>query len=109
MIQTLLINAHLFAAGSAVANCPEGDTSCDTGLPLSTAGSGSIHTALQITFGVLAVVAVVVIVLAGFRLVITQGDSQAVAKARQTIIYAVVGLMIALSAELIVSFVLNRF
>ena len=52
--------------------------------------------------------AVIVIVIAGFRMVTANGDSQAVAKARSSIIYAVVGIVVAVSAYAIVNFVLDQ-
>ena len=97
---------HFFAA-TAQANC-DNTTSCDTGLPVVGAGSDQLHEILRILFGILAAVAVLMIVIAGMRFVIAQGNPQDVAKARKTIIYSVVGLAVALTAEAIVSLVLSR-
>ena len=85
---------------------------CDnnpTGLPQVQAGNSQVQIILQLAFGVIGVVALVIIILAGFQLSVSLGTNpDAVSKARKTIIYAVVGLFVAVSAELIVSFTLNK-
>lgn len=53
----------------------------------------------------LALVAVVVIVIAGIRLIISQGDEDAKEKAKKTIFYALIGLVIVLMARVIVGLV----
>jgi hypothetical protein len=42
------------------------------------------------------------------QLVLSQGDPKSAAQARQTIIYAVIGLVVAISAEVIVTFVIDK-
>ncbi|HLZ15300.1 MAG TPA: pilin [Candidatus Saccharimonadales bacterium] len=95
---------HVFA--DAVVNCL-GQAQCDTGLPTVGANSSNLHVALQLIFGIAGAVAVIVIILAGLRLQFSQGNPQEAATARQTIIYAIAGLLVALSAEGIVTFVLT--
>ena len=95
-----------FAACSGVAL---GNLCGDPGLPQVDAGSHQLQQILQIAFGIIAAVAVLFVVIGGLRLVISEGDPQDTAKARYTIIYAVVGLAIAIVAEAIVTLVLNRF
>lgn len=85
-----------------------GNTGCDTGLPQASASSTELHNILQIVFGILAAVAVLMVVLGGLRMVTGQGNPQEMGKARSTIIFALVGLLIALTAEAIVSFVLGK-
>ncbi|HSX36629.1 MAG TPA: pilin [Patescibacteria group bacterium] len=87
---------------------PTGDSSCDTGLPKISAGPTQLHQILQLTFGVIAGVAVLFVVIGGLRLVISEGDPQDTAKARYTIIYALVGLLIAITAEALVTFLLGK-
>lgn len=56
-------------------------------------------------YTVAAIIAVLVIVLAGIRIITADGDSGKIAAARQTIIYAVVGLAIIGSAFIITGIV----
>lgn len=81
----------------------------ETGLPQVNANSGQITSVLQIAFGIIGVIAIIMIIVAGLQLMTSLGGNpEAAKKARSTIIYAVIGLIIAISAEFIVTFVLNR-
>lgn len=57
--------------------------------------------------GVLGIITVVVILYAGFRYMTAAGDQEKVAKAKRTIVQAVIGLAIILSSYMIATFVLN--
>ena len=81
---------------------------CDSGLPVVAASSGQLHLVLQLLFGILAVIAVLIVTIAGLRFIFESTNPQEIARARNTIIYAAIGLVIALSGEVIVSFVLGR-
>ena len=54
------------------------------------------------------VVAIVIIIIAGGRLVLSRGDSAKIVTARQTIIYALVGLVVIVTARQIIVFILTR-
>jgi hypothetical protein len=56
----------------------------------------------------LAAIAVLIIVIQGIRFVLSQGDSQKAADARKGVIYAVIGLVVALLAEAVVRLVIGR-
>ncbi|MGB4759505.1 MAG: hypothetical protein WBP26_05635 [Candidatus Saccharimonadales bacterium] len=64
-------------------------------------------TAFNIVIATMAVIAVLIIVLAGFKYITSAGDPQSVAGARKAIIYAVVGLIIMGMAYSIVAFVIR--
>lgn len=88
------------------------DTSCTsqgfcTDLPRAGASSANLQHIIQIVLGIVAVVAVLIIVIAGLNFVVSQSDPQKVARARETIIYALVGLVVTILAEVIVTFVLG--
>lgn len=63
---------------------------------------------LQIVFGVIGSVALLIIVISGLRYITAAGDPAAVAKARMTILYAVIGLAVALAGFSIVTLVVSR-
>ena len=67
-----------------------------------------IPTVLNIFFIVLGGVSLIVIIISGIRLMTSSGDPQAITKARNTIIYAAVGLAISISAFTIVSVVVGQ-
>jgi len=103
----LAVLSQVFASASVA--CPTGESCAGgTGLPMVTAGSGELQTILQIVFGIAAALAVLFIVIGGLRFVLSAGSSENVTKARETILYAVIGLVIALIAEGIVTFVIKK-
>lgn len=84
------------------------DPAYQTNLPHATAGHDQLQQILTIVFGVAAALAVLMIVIAGLRFILAQGSPQEISKARNTIIYALAGLLVAISAEAIVSLVLGK-
>lgn len=95
-----------FAAIKNPENCPEGG--CDVNLPNVVADENTIQVILVIVFGVAAAITVLVLVLAGFNLVTGGGDPEKIARSKKTIIFALIGLSVALTAEFIVLTVLDR-
>lgn len=77
-------------------------------LPQTDANGVKIQTVLQAVFVIAGSVALLVASLGAFKYVVSQGDPQAVEKAKNTILYAIIGLVVALSAWTLVTFVLNR-
>lgn len=53
-------------------------------------------------------VAVIMIIVGGFQYATSQGESAAITKAKNTILYAVIGLVVALSAAGIVTFITSN-
>lgn len=74
----------------------------------SNGSSSLIQDGLRVVFGILGAISLVVITLAGFKYVVSRGDPQGINKAKNTILYAVIGLMVAVSAQVIVGFVFSR-
>lgn len=70
--------------------------------------NGIITKAASILAIVVGVASVVMIVIGGFKYVLSNGDSNAINSAKNTIIYAVIGLVIAVIAAVIVQFVLKH-
>lgn len=57
---------------------------------------------------VIGSIAVIMIIIGGFRYIISGGDSSATKSAKDTIMYAVIGLVIVLFAQVIVIFVISN-
>lgn len=99
----------LFLLAQTIQPCPTGSSRSDCAkLPQVDANQGQITTVLEIAFGIIGAVSVVFIIIASLSLVTSVGDPEALKKARRTIMYAVIGLVIAISAEAIIMLVLNR-
>ena len=63
--------------------------------------------AINVVIYALGIVAVVMIVFAGQRYIVSQGDPTKVKKAKDMIMYSVIGLIVAILAYAIVNFVLK--
>jgi hypothetical protein len=96
-----MMSAKAFAQGFA-------GPSPDLGLP-GGADEGSIRNIItEIIIAILnflALIAVIVVIIAGIRLIVSQGSDDEKDKAKKTIIYALVGLLIVLFARVIVGLV----
>ncbi len=57
---------------------------------------------------VAGLIAVIIIIIAGFRYVISQGDEKAVGDAKNMMLYAIIGLVIVLLSYAAVNFVIQR-
>ena len=68
----------------------------------------TLRNIINLLLYVAGIIAVVIIVIAGFRFVTSNGDSAQVSKAKNTIIYALVGLVVAIMAYAIVNFILEN-
>ena len=69
----------------------------------------TLNVIINVVLGILGLVAVIVIILGGVQYTLSTGDANKVKKAKDTILYGVVGLVIALLAFAIVNFVLSSF
>ncbi len=65
-----------------------------------------IQDVINILLFLVGLIAVLMIVISGFRFVTSNGDANTVSSAKNSIIYAVIGLVIAVMAYAIVNFVL---
>lgn len=68
---------------------------------------GTLTTIINVVVGMVGFVAVAMIVMGGISFATSQGDASKTTKARNTILYGVVGLVVALLAFAIVNFVLG--
>jgi hypothetical protein len=67
-----------------------------------------ITTAIKLMTAIVGIFSVIMIIFAGFKYVTSGGDANKTASAKNTIIYAIVGLVIVALAQAIVKFVLNK-
>ena len=98
--------------------CPEGSirssasspSKCN--VPLDESGNEEnvwpvINNMINFIVGALGVVTVVVIVMGGITFTTSQGDPQKIKKAKDMILYGIIGLLVAIFAFAIVNYVLN--
>jgi hypothetical protein len=91
---------YFLADGLDVSKLPHSDATGDT-------GTAAIGIVLPIVFGALGAIALLIIVVSGLRYVVSAGDPAKMTQAKKAILYALVGLVIALSGFSIVTFVVK--
>jgi len=114
IIASMLVLGIGFMATPAYAACTSGVDCINDGLEATGGTGGSkdigpiIKDIVNALLFILAAVAVIMIVIGGIRYTISQGDSSSVTSAKNTILYAVIGLVVAILAYAIVNFVVDR-
>ena len=72
-------------------------------------GNELLANALDLTYFLAGVIAVIVIIIAGLSYATSAGDSAKIAKAKNQILFALIGLVLILSAFAITAFIRERF
>lgn len=70
---------------------------------------GLIKRVVNIMLFIIGAVAVIMLIMGGIRYTISGGDQSQVTAAKNTILYAIVGIIVAIFAYAIVNFVLDEF
>lgn len=68
----------------------------------------TIQNVINLLIFIAGIIAVIYILIGGIRYVLSNGDSGAAKKARDNILYALIGLVVAIMAYAIVNFVLSK-
>jgi hypothetical protein len=103
---TLTLGSTFPAAGTPSPGPSNGLSPISSGdLPQTPADAASIQNVLGIAFGVIGAFALLMITVSGLRYVLSAGDPEKIARAKNGIIYSLVGIGVAVSAEAIVLFV----
>lgn len=126
LIVATLFAGFLLAAPLAAVNAQNKAELCaGANLKLSTSGSNDectrpgeksnsksiedlIAQIINVLTVIVGIVAVIMIIIGGFKYITSGGDSGAVSSAKNTVIYAIVGLIIVAFAQIIVRFVINK-
>ena len=113
MILPFLTHFYL-AASDAAQNCGgnvtaiicSGTGANGTGIPGGNNDLGlTIGKIMGAVFGLMGSIAVVVVIVGGLQYVLSSGDPKRTGKAKETILYAVIGIVISLSAYAIVTYI----
>ena len=89
------------SAEATTANCDTDNTATDK-------VNGTITTVINVFSTLVGVIAVIMIIYGGMRYITSGGDSGKITLAKNTIIYALIGLVVVALAQFIVKFVLNK-
>ena len=110
--------AMVFAAASLVSLPVYADSrdEAQNGAKLANSGGGSnqnlpdiITTIINVMLFIAAALAVIMIIYGGIRYITAHGDEKQVKVAKDTIVYSVTGLIIAILAYALVTFIFNTF
>jgi hypothetical protein len=67
-----------------------------------------VHTIVNLLSAIVGIVAVIMIIVGGFRYITSGGNDTSVTSAKNTILYAIIGLVVVALAQLIVRFTLSK-
>lgn len=107
--------ATMAPVSAATMYCPDGTPTTDLTTCNGLTGGNNennlmstLNTIINVIVGIVGFLAVVMIIMGGISFATSQGDTGKTTKARNTILYGVVGLVVSLLAFAIVNFVLNN-
>lgn len=87
-------------------DCARGDNTPES---LTDEDTGVFRTIANVLLFIIGAIAVIMLIIGGIRYTISQGDSSAVQSAKNTILYAIIGIIVAILAYAIVNFVIDAF
>lgn len=79
-----------------------------TGTAPDTTVESTVATVINVFSFIVGVISVIMIIIGGLKYITSTGDSNKTESAKNTILYAVIGLAVVALAQVIVLFVLNR-
>lgn len=118
VLTAVMCLAMVFAAVSPVSLPVYADSrdEAQNGAKLANSGGGSnqnlpdiITTIINVMLFIAAALAVIMIIYGGIRYITAHGDEKQVKVAKDTIVYSVTGLIIAILAYALVTFIFNTF
>jgi hypothetical protein len=89
-----------FTEDTSSANCSSSDA--------TTKINNLVHTVVNLLSAVVGIVAVIMIIVGGLRYITSGGNDTSVTGAKNTILYAIIGLIVVALAQIIVRFTLNK-
>ena len=122
VVPALVFGASLFLQPAAPVSAFEGsirdgaesaqgkDQQGDAATLFGDGGQGGIfRTITDVMLFLIGAISVIMLIIGGLRYVVSGGDSTAVQNAKNTILYAVVGIIVAILAYAVISFVITSF
>ena len=119
LVPAMVLGLSFVAPLASAAECVPGELSIECGAdsakgnnqPTDLFGAGGeggvFRTIVNIMLFIVGAVAVIMLIIGGIRYVISSGDQNQVTAAKNTILYAIVGIVVAILAFAVVNFVLT--
>lgn len=80
----------------------------DAGIPEITLTQTNVTSVANAVFWIVGIVAVLFIIIGGISYALSAGDPGKISKAKDTVLYAIIGLVVVLVSFLVIQFVLGR-
>ncbi len=110
LLVNILAVTHVGAAGFTMGMADGANSAKGTDQATDLFGqTGTFRTITNVMLFVIGAVSVIMLIIGGLRYVVSGGDSTAVQNAKNTILYAIVGVIVAILAYAAVSFVISSF
>lgn len=116
IVAALLVSAGLGVAVAAPVAYATPAEEVQKGINLAGGGGSTatdagdiISLIVKVLMFIIGAISVIMIIVGGIRYTISQGDSSKLTTAKNTIMYAIVGLLVAIFAFAIVDFIVDRF
>lgn len=107
-LPAMTVQAACPAAGAKVSGISDG-ADCSKSAQQRPNLGNIIETVTNVLLFVIGAIAVIMIIIGGLKYTLSNGDSAQITSAKNTILYAVVGIVVALLAYAIVNFVTDAF
>lgn len=118
LVPLMAFGAVAVVPAVASASCTKGDISVTNGVdcakgedqsPELFGSSGVFSTITNVLLFIIGAISVIMLIIGGIRYTVSGGDAAAVTAAKNTILYAIVGIIVALLAYAVVNFVVGSF
>jgi len=101
-------NATCTGADLRFTSDPSGDACTFAGMDADEKLNKIVSEVINFFSIIIGIIAVLMIIVGGFRYIISGGDSGNVTTAKNTILYAIIGLLVVVFAQFIVKFILGK-
>jgi hypothetical protein len=109
LVAAPLVPATVFAANSPIDSIEQGTKDVGGKGANTDELADNLKTIVNVLLFILGAIAVIMIIIGGVRYTTSNGDASAIKGAKDTILYSVIGLIVAILAYAIVNFVLGAF
>jgi len=107
---TLVVGTNAHAASFNLGLADGANAAKGTGQATDLFGqTGTFRTITNVMLYLIGAISVIMLIVGGLRYVVSGGDSSAVQAAKNTILYAIVGIIVAILAYAVISFVIGSF
>lgn len=105
------ITSALVTAGTVLATNQDAQEGINTakGNLQTTSLTDSVANVTNIMITIIGIVSVIMLIIGGFRYVLSGGDQKGTSAAKDTILYAIIGVVVALLSYSIMNFVIGQF